>query len=126
MHKTFATYVIPFACCAVLSACAGVPASNELRIDTNGDGRFSGVAGSAFSDQEIMEQAARQACGNRPIETFRPSILATAPEVTLFSGTCAPAGSRVLAQTTPEAGHITPTTPRANSAGWDGSTPFVD
>lgn len=124
MNKSFATYVIPFACCAMLSACAGVPASNELRIDNDGNGRFSGVAGSAFSDQEIMEQVERQVCANSTIQTFRPSILASAPEVTLFSGTCGPAGAGTSAPQ--ELEPVTATPQRVNSAGWDGSTPFVD
>ena len=139
---------LPIACCVMLAACGGVPASNQLQFDNDGNGRFSGSAGSDWTPQDIETQISGLICGNGAIVDFKVRILPSAPDYMIFSGRCAagavtaanslqnqlvsrPAGAAgaVPVQNMPvqnvTAGPV-PVTTAGNSAGWDGSTPFVD
>ncbi len=130
---------LPIACCALLAACGGVPASNQISFDDDGNGRFSGSAGADWTPQEIKTQISGHACGNGPIAEFRVSVLPSAPEYTIFSGRCASGAEGVSAARGPQNQLLSRPTAQAlpvstapvvttvgNSAGWDGSTPFVD
>lgn len=130
---------LPIACCALLAACGGVPASNQISFDDDGNGRFSGAAGADWTPQEIKTQISGHACGNGPIADFRVSVLPSAPEYTIFSGRCASGAEGVSAARGPQNQLLSRPTAQAlpvstapvvttvgNSAGWDGSTPFVD
>ena len=129
----------PVACCAFLAACGGVPASNQISFDDDGNGRFSGAAGADWTPQEIKTQISGHACGNGPIADFRVSVLPSAPEYTIFSGRCALGAEGLSAARGPQNQLLSRPTAQAlpvstapvvttvgNSAGWDGSTPFVD
>lgn len=125
------------ACCALLAACGGVPASNQLQFDNDGNGRFSGSAGADWTAQEINTFAAEQICGNGPVGDFSIRVLPSAPDYKIFSGTCvsgeygvAATGAgqnNVVTAPSAQAVHAAPAAaPRGNDADWDGSTPFVD
>ncbi|UWQ80729.1 hypothetical protein K3725_06950 [Leisingera sp. S132] len=126
--------VLSLACCALFAACGGVPASNELQFDNDGNGRFSGSAGSGWTVQDINTYAAGQICGGGPVTGFNVRVLPNAPEYKIFSGACASGEYGVVAEDAGQNYVVTaPTTPAApvvtpagNSSGWDGSTPFVD
>ena len=139
MNRTFAKPVLSFACCAFLVACGGVPSSNELQFDNDGNGRFSGVAGDDWTASEIRSYASGQVCGNGPIGQFQVSVLPSAPEFTIFSGVCASGvESSAPAQTWQNRVVTAPTTAATSAAAtqgttwigssstWDGSTPIVD
>ncbi|MBY6134616.1 hypothetical protein KUV61_02160 [Nocardioides marinus] len=134
MSKKFTGPGLTLACCALLAACGGAPASNELRFNYDGNGRFSGGAGAGWTEQEIRSHAANTLCGNRPVAEFQVSVLPTAPDYKIFSGRCAAGGPAAAIAGTGQ-DHIAakppttsaPTTvPTASSGVWDGSTPFVD
>ncbi|MEX0301929.1 MAG: hypothetical protein AB3N24_05850 [Leisingera sp.] len=134
MITKFATTGLSLTCCALLAACGGAPASNELQFDNDGNGRFSGSAGAGWTAQEIRTYAADQICGKGPVTEFSVRVLPTAPDYKIFSGACA-SGEYGLAAAragqnyvvTAPAAPVAPTVePGANSATWDGSTPFVD
>jgi len=139
---------LPIACCVMLAACGGVPASNQLQFDSDGTGRFSGSAGSDWTPQEIETEISDLECGDGAILDFEVRRLPSSPDYMIFSGRCAagaltaannvqnqrvsrPAGAAgaVPVQNMP-APNVTsgpvPVTMAGNSAGWDGSTPFVD
>ncbi len=146
MIAKFAKPVLYLSCCALLAACDGAPASNELQLDNDGNGRFSGSAGADWSAQEIRTYASNQICGKAPVAEFRISVLPTAPEYKIISGSCASRGDGLAAtgivqthvattpqtSTTPVVPPVAPpvvapvVTSVGNSAVWDGSTPFVD
>ena len=72
-----------------LSACGGAPASNELQIDNDGYGRFSGSAGSAWTADEIRRHAQNSICGyNQYVANFSVRSLPSAPGYLIFSGQC--------------------------------------
>jgi len=144
---------LSIACCVMLAACGGVPASNQLQFDNDGNGRFSGSAGADWTPQEIETQLSGLVCGNGAIADFNVSVLPSAPDYTVFSGRCA-AGAVTDSSTMQNQRVSTPTgasgvvpvqygpvpdapvqnvtsgrvpVPTAgNRVGWDGSTPFVD
>ncbi|QAX29939.1 hypothetical protein [Leisingera sp. NJS204] len=133
MALSFSKPVLYFACCALLAACGGAPASNELRFDKDGNGRFSGSAGASWTAQEIRTQVSGQICGNGSVADINVRVLPTAPDYKIFSGSCASGGDGfpvagvgqdyiVTAQPAPAAA----VAPVASSSAWDGSTPFVD
>jgi hypothetical protein len=76
--------IIPtVAICTLLSACGGAPASNEIRIDNDGNGRFSGSAGVGVTDIEIKSFVD---CGpNLAVTTFSRRALSGS---TIFNGQC--------------------------------------
>ncbi|MDE4174041.1 hypothetical protein PXK01_07740 [Phaeobacter sp. PT47_59] len=131
MITKFAKPILPLTCCALLAACGGTPASNEMRLDSDGNGRFSGTAGAGWTPEEIRTQVSAQICGNAPVAEFRVTVLATAPDYTIISGRCA-SGTGSLSTVGVGQNHVATapatavTTPVANNATWDGSTPFVD
>ncbi|WP_416368252.1 hypothetical protein [Tritonibacter mobilis] len=140
-------------CCVMLAACGGVPASNQLQFDNDGNGRFSGSAGSDWTPREIETQISGLVCGNDAVVDFNVSVLPSAPDSTVFSGRCAagvvtdsstmqnqlvsrPAGASAVV---PIQNRPVPNAPAQNvtsgpvpvpaagtRGGWDGSTPFVD
>ena len=139
---------LPIACCVMLAACGGVPASNQLQFDSDGSGRFSGSAGSDWTPQEIETEISDLECGDGAIVDFEVRRSRSSPDYMIFSGRCAagavpaanslqnqlasrPAGAAgtVPVQNMPaqnvSSGPV-PVTTAGNSAGWDGSTPFVD
>lgn len=130
----FAKPALSLSCFAFLAACGGVPASNELQFDDDGNGRFSGSAGSGWAAEEIRSHAADHFCGNAPVVDFSVRVLPSAPDYKIFSGSCGAAAdgfavagagqSYTVAAQPAAAGPVV--TPAANSSGWDGSTPFVD
>lgn len=134
-----AKLLLPAACCTLLAACGDLPTSNQISFDDDGGGRFSGIAGSDYTPQKIYTQVSGHACGNGPIADFRVVVSPTAPEYAIYSGRCA-LGTEGLSSargpqnqilTRPIAQALPVTTGPAitaagNSAGWDGSTPFVD
>ncbi|MDC0656926.1 hypothetical protein N6L27_02825 [Leisingera sp. SS27] len=141
MTPGFPKPVLSLACCALFAACGGVPASNELQFDNDGNGRFSGSAGSGWTVQDINTYAVNQICGGGPVSGFSVRVLPTAPDYKIFSGACASgeysvsaadAGQNYVvaaptAPATPKPAPAAPVvTPAGNSSGWDGSTPFVD
>ncbi|WP_027258626.1 hypothetical protein [Leisingera aquimarina] len=134
MITKFSKPVQSLACCALLAACGGVPASNELQLDNDGNGRFSGVAGADWTAQEIRTHVSGMICSNGPVGELRFSMLPSAPEYTIFSGSCASSGDGLASSETWQNRVVTaPSAPEApavvsagNSAAWDGSTPFVD
>lgn len=144
---------LSIACCVMLAACGEVPASNQLQFDNDGNGRFSGSAGSDWTSQEVETQLSGLVCGNGSIADFNVSVLPSAPDYKVFSGRCAagvvtdsstmqnqlvsrPAGASGVvpiqnrpvpnapAQNATSAPVPVPTA--GNRGGWDGSTPFVD
>jgi len=78
--------VRPLACLAILTlaACGGAPASNELRLDNDGNGRFSGNAGFGWTASEIQAHVQGQ-CGG-PVTGFSVRTLEGGQ---VFSGQCA-------------------------------------
>lgn len=131
MITKFSKPVLPLTCCALLVACGGVPASNELQFDNDGNGRFSGSAGAGWTPEEIRTQMSGVMCGNGPVADFHVSVLPSAPDYTIFSGRCASgAGTHASVATGQNYVATAPAAPVAapstNSTTWDGSTPFVD
>ena len=70
---------------SVLVACGGPIASNELQIDNDGSGRFSGHAGEDWTPEELRDQVAGVVCNGVTPRVFNPSIL---DGKNLFSGSC--------------------------------------
>lgn len=133
MIKKIAKPALSLTCCALLVACGGPPASNELQLDKDGDGGFSGRAGSDWTAGQIRTQISGDACGTGSIVDFRVSVLPSAPGYTIFSGRCTSSGEGFPAATGQQNQIVnrTPATRQqvatpGNSATWDGSTPFVD
>ncbi|WP_082020473.1 hypothetical protein [Leisingera sp. ANG-M1] len=137
MITRFAKPGLSLSCCALLAACGGVPASNELQFDNDGNGRFSGSAGAGWTAQEIRTFATGQICGNGPVVDFSIRVLPTAPDYKIFSGSCASGEYGLAAAGTGQNNVVTapsaPSVPAApvvapggSGAAWDGSTPFVD
>lgn len=103
----------------LLSACGGGATQvNELRFNQNGDGTFTGSAGAAWSEAEIRAQA----CQGAGAATL--SVTSTASGKT-FSGRCG-SGGDVPSSEVPTVTSAVTAAPATSSAGWDGSTPFVD
>ncbi|CUI02134.1 hypothetical protein [Leisingera aquaemixtae] len=134
MTVNFTKSVLSLMCCALLAACGGAPASNEMQFDNDGNGRFSGSAGADWTAQEIRTHASGAVCGNGPVAEFNVRALPTAPGYKIFSGSCANGGGSfpvagggqdyiVTAQPV-QAAPVVATA--RNSPAWDGSTPFVD
>ncbi len=77
------------ACAAVvllsLVACNGAPAGNELNIDNDGGGRFSGHAGMDWTSDELRAQIGGQVCGGTPPRQFDLRVLSGS---WLFNGSC--------------------------------------
>lgn len=69
----------------VLSGCVSGVASNELSIDNDGGGKFSGYAGPDWSEAELRQMVGAQVCGGVPPQQF---ILQVLSGNWLFSGTC--------------------------------------
>lgn len=132
-----AKLLLSVACCAVLSACGGLPANNEMQLDKEANGRFSGIAGSDFTPQQIKMHVEIDACPGGTMVDFSVRVLPSEPDYKIFSGRCDgevgavanPTGAMVPVQTAPVQTvpvQTVPLTTAGNSAGWDGSTPFVD
>lgn len=133
MFKTIFKPLAAISVCAIVAACGGgVPASNQMNINSDGDGRFSGIAGLEFTEQEIRNNASAMICGDGPIVEFRTSVLPSGPGHLTFSGRCASGQASVAGQGQVVTPAIVPATPGptarpTKTAGtWDGSTPFVD
>ena len=130
MISKFIKPILSLGCLAQLTACGGAPASNELQLDNDGNGRFSGSAGADWSAQEIQTQVSNQICGNGPVGQFNVSVLPSAPEFKIFSGACVSGGGGLATTGVGQNQIVTappaPTTPVASSSAWDGSTPIVD
>ncbi len=131
MTTLFTKPVLSLLCCAALAACGGAPQVNELRFNVDGQGRFSGSAGAAWTEAEIKAQASGQFCRNRPIGQFNVSVLPSAPDIKIFDGVCASATTSLITPTSQQSHSITTQAPTqktqsTQSAGWDGSTPIVD
>lgn len=116
---------------SLLAACGGVPQSNQMNFDNDGNGRFSGSAGADWSADEVRNYAMRNLCGGGAVEDFIVRVMPSGPDVMIFSGRCANGGLSLLpVASTPvtlASDSAAPSTYRpATSSGWDGSTPFVD
>lgn len=134
MIKTITKPALYLAQSALLAACGGVPASNEMQLDIDGGGRFSGSAGGDWTVVEIRTHTVRQVCGHGPVEEFNTYVLPSAPEYTIFSGSCATGeygaafaglGQNNIITTSAAAPTVEVQTPVSPSE-WDGSTPFID
>lgn len=68
-----------------LAGCVSGPASNELNIDNDGNGRFSGHAGPDWSEAELRQMVGAQVCGGALPRDFNLQVLSGN---WLFSGTC--------------------------------------
>ncbi|UWQ34337.1 hypothetical protein K3555_07560 [Leisingera sp. M527] len=131
MASNISKPVLYLACCALLAACGGAPASNELRFDKDGNGRFSGSAGAGWTAQEIRTHVSGQICGKGTVAEFNVRVLPTAPDYKIFSGSCASGGDGFPVAGVGQDYIVTaPAAPVVTLAGkssaWDGSTPFVD
>lgn len=72
--------------CLLLTACGGAPASNETRIDNDGNGRFSGSAGVGVTDAEIRSSVETVVCSTgQSVQVFSRRALSGS---TIFSGQC--------------------------------------
>ena len=60
---------------SVLASCGGPIAPNEIQIDNDGGGRFSGHAGEGWTAEELRDQVAGVVCGGAAPRDFRPAIL---------------------------------------------------
>lgn len=69
----------------LLAACGGLPADNELRVDNDGNGRFSGTAGAGWTAEEIRRSVC--APGQLPVE-FNVYVLPSEPTIPIFNGRC--------------------------------------
>jgi hypothetical protein len=58
-----------------LVACSGPITPNQLQIDNDGGGRFSGLAGEDWTAEELRDQVATAVCGGVAPRDFRPAIL---------------------------------------------------
>ena len=73
------------ACALTLIATVAAANPNKLDIDNDGDGRFSGHAGSAWTEDQLRQQVGAQVCGGALPRQFDLRILSG---YWLFSGTC--------------------------------------
>lgn len=77
----------------LVAGCGGAPSSNELRLDNDGNGFFSGTAGSAWTPAEIIIQA----CGpNQAATEFRTVASDAGSGAFAFDGRCS-AGANAAA-----------------------------
>ncbi|WP_299843221.1 hypothetical protein [uncultured Paracoccus sp.] len=71
---------------ATLAACSGdAPASNELQLENDGGGKFSGKAGPEWTGAELKREAATSVCGGAEPATFK---LTSKKDVWSFKGKC--------------------------------------
>jgi hypothetical protein len=69
----------------LVAGCGGAPSSNELRLDNDGNGLFSGTAGNAWTPAEIILQA----CGpNQAASDFRTVASDAGSGAFAFGGRC--------------------------------------
>jgi hypothetical protein len=69
----------------LVAGCGGAPSSNELRLDNDGNGFFSGTAGNAWTPAEIILQA----CGpNQAASDFRTVASDAGSGAFAFGGRC--------------------------------------
>lgn len=68
-----------------LAGCGGAPAANEVRVDNDGGGKFSGSAGMQWTEQELRAEVGDQVCGGTAPREFSLRALDVA---WIFSGTC--------------------------------------
>lgn len=73
------------AAAAALTACVGGGASNQLNIDNDGGGRFSGHAGMDFTQDQLRTMVGGQVCGGSQPRQFDVRVL---DNNWLFSGAC--------------------------------------
>ncbi|SMX31926.1 hypothetical protein [Octadecabacter ascidiaceicola] len=58
-----------------LTACGGPLAPNELRLDNDGNGRFSGSAGAGWTSQELYTHISASFCDGADIADFQILVL---------------------------------------------------
>lgn len=68
-----------------LAACVSEPAGNQINIDNDGGGKFSGHAGMEWSEEEISKMIGGQVCGGPAPKNFNIRVLSGS---WLFSGSC--------------------------------------
>lgn len=68
-----------------LAGCGGAPAGNEMQIDNDGGGKFSGHAGKDWSEQDIRKMVASDICKGADPRQFTPQVVSGS---TVFSGSC--------------------------------------
>lgn len=68
-----------------LAGCGGAPAANEVRVDNDGGGKFSGSAGMEWSQEEISKNVGDMICGGA---TPKDILFRTLSDAWIFSGTC--------------------------------------
>lgn len=73
------------ACALAFIAGAATANPNKLDIDNDGGGRFSGHAGSAWTEDQLRQQIGAQICGGALPRQFDLRILSG---YWLFSGSC--------------------------------------
>ena len=56
---------------ATLAACGTAPALNELHLENDGGGRFSGKAGPEWTGTELKQEVATAICGGTDPARFR-------------------------------------------------------
>ena len=100
-----------------LASCGGVPSGNELRLDDDENGFFSGTAGRDWTPAEIIAQA----CGaNQAGAEFRVITSDTSSGAFAFGGRCmsgvtsSPAGAQNVVSVRPTA-QTRPAEPQAVS-----------
>ena len=71
--------------CGALGACVGGPALNEINIDNDGGGSFSGNAGMDWTQEELQRMVGVQVCGGATPRRFDLRVLSGN---WLFSGNC--------------------------------------
>ena len=79
------TRVASLACALTLIATVAAATPTKLDIDNDGGGRFSGHAGSAWTEDQLRQQVGAQICGGALPRQFDLRILSG---YWLFSGTC--------------------------------------
>ncbi len=81
-----AKLLLPAACCTLLAACGGLPASNEMQLDKDANGRLSGIAGSDFTPQQIKMHVEIDACPGGTMVDFSVRVLPSEPDYKIFQG----------------------------------------
>ncbi len=70
---------------SVLAGCVAGPAGNQLQIDNDGGGKFSGHAGMDWSEEELKKAVGGMVCGGAVPKDFYLRVLSGS---WLFSGSC--------------------------------------
>jgi hypothetical protein len=78
-------FALTLSTCFALAGCVGVPTGNEMNIDNDGGGKFSGHAGMNWSGEEVQKMVGGQVCGGSQPRNFDLKVMSG---FWLFHGTC--------------------------------------